>query len=159
MIKRSLNRGQAMVELAFMLPVFIVLILGIVDFGRAFHCYSVLNSQCVSASREASKRNMQLIARGVYTSTTHVVDVSTSNRPIFDAFWRHKSPIMSQADFTPGEPNGYKIVGVGTNAEKVTVTATFNMNLYTPLVGSLIGSANGDGKLTITAEAKDVQKE
>ena len=48
---RDRNRGQTLVELALVLPVFILLIAGIFDFGRAIYGYNTV----LNASREAAR--------------------------------------------------------------------------------------------------------
>ena len=45
------KRGQAMVEFALVLPIFIVLLMGIMEFGLLFHQYLVVTS----ASREGAR--------------------------------------------------------------------------------------------------------
>lgn len=46
---RRKQRGQSLVEVAFVLPILLVLLLGIFDFGRAIYAYNALSN----ASREA----------------------------------------------------------------------------------------------------------
>lgn len=48
------QRGQAMVEFAFILPLFIFLLFGIIYFGMAFSDYIALNNVARSSAREAS---------------------------------------------------------------------------------------------------------
>ncbi len=53
-MKRSLfknQRGQAMVELALVLPILILLLMGVVELGRIFHSYLVITN----ASREGAR--------------------------------------------------------------------------------------------------------
>lgn len=51
-MKRRPERGQTLVEFAIVLPVFILILVGIFDFGRAIYAYhTVLN-----ASREAARQ-------------------------------------------------------------------------------------------------------
>lgn len=45
------QRGQALVELALVLPVLLVLFMGTVEFGRIFHSYLVITN----ASREGAR--------------------------------------------------------------------------------------------------------
>lgn len=48
---RKLNRGQAMVEFVYALPILLLLISGVVEFGRLMAVHSMINS----ASREAAR--------------------------------------------------------------------------------------------------------
>lgn len=52
-IRRALKkrRGQAMVEFAMVLPIFILLVMGIMEFGLLFHEYMVVTA----ASREGAR--------------------------------------------------------------------------------------------------------
>ena len=49
---RGDRRGQSLVEFALVLPLFIIILVGIFDFGRAIFAYSTLNN----ASREAARQ-------------------------------------------------------------------------------------------------------
>ncbi len=49
---RGDRRGQSLVEFALVLPLFIIILVGIFDFGRAVFAYSTLNN----ASREAARQ-------------------------------------------------------------------------------------------------------
>lgn len=49
--KRTINRGQDLVEFAITLPIFMILVFGIIDLGRAAYYYSTLQN----ASREAAR--------------------------------------------------------------------------------------------------------
>lgn len=51
-VRRATRRGAAMVEMAMVLPVFTVLLLGIVEFGRAFMVYEMV----VAAAREGARK-------------------------------------------------------------------------------------------------------
>jgi Flp pilus assembly protein TadG len=48
------EKGQSLVEFALVLPVLIFLLLGIVDFGRAFHAYLTIDHAGREAARAAS---------------------------------------------------------------------------------------------------------
>ena len=45
------NRGQAIVELAILLPVLLLIIMGILEFGRVFNSYMIISH----ASREGAR--------------------------------------------------------------------------------------------------------
>ncbi|HBV98145.1 MAG: hypothetical protein JL50_00440 [Peptococcaceae bacterium BICA1-7] len=45
------DRGQAMVELALVLPILLVLFMGVIEFGRVYHSYLVITN----ASREGAR--------------------------------------------------------------------------------------------------------
>lgn len=145
-MKRN-RKGQAVVELSLVLPIFILVILGIFDFGRALHCWSSLNHQCVQAARAAAKRTNQLVARNLYLSTTH-----TSLSDVQKIFWDARSPIMDTKEY---EGPDWANSGVGGSAKEVTVSAKFKLNLLTPFLSSLAGSHGQNGKLILSASATE----
>ena len=144
-MKNTNSRGQAMVELALVLPLFLIVVLGIIDFGINLHVWATLNQQCVQAARAGTKRINQLVARDMFTPSTHapLSDVET-------AFWHYRSPLMPAANY-----QNITFDGVSSFSQTVTVRAQFNATLYTPFLGSMVGSENGDGKLTLTAVASE----
>ena len=148
-MKKSSNRkGQAVVELSLVLPIFLLVIIGIFDFGRALHCWSSLNHQCVQAARVASKRSNQLVARNLYLSTTH-----TSLAEVQNVFWKARSPIMNQSDY---DNINWSATGIGANSDTVTVSASFNLSLMTPLISKMISNGSTrDGCIKISASATE----
>ncbi len=140
---RNRKHGQQLVEMALTLPIFIMVVIGIVDFGRALHCWSNLNYQCMQAARAATKRIHPLIARNVFSKDTH-----PALEVVQQAFWKNRSPMMPEADYS-----NLVFTGVGNSDQKVEVKASFNMSLMTPLIASVVGGSNRDGAITINALA------
>ena len=150
---RKNRKGQAVVELSLVLPIFLLVIIGIFDFGRALHCWSSLNHQCVQAARAASKRSNQLVARNLFLSTTH-----TSLADVQKIFWSSKSPIMGQDDYDSIDwsATGIGATGIGANTDTVTVSASFNLTLMTPLISKMISNGSTkDGCIKISASATE----
>jgi hypothetical protein len=145
MLKNKVRKGQAIVEMALVLPIFIFLLIGIFDFGRALHAWSNLNYQCMQAARAATRRINPLLARNVISPTTH-----PNLNEVQTAFWKFRSPLMPQDSFT-----NLSFSGVGNNSPTVEIKASFNLTLYTPLVGALVGGSNKQGALTIHASARE----
>lgn len=50
------QKGSAIVEMALVLPILIVLVFGIIDFGRVFHAYLTIDHAGREAARMASVR-------------------------------------------------------------------------------------------------------
>jgi hypothetical protein len=144
-MKNSRKKGQGVVELALVLPIFLFVIIGIVDFGRALHSWACLNYQCVQAARAATKRIHPLIGANMFTADTH-----TAESEVTEMFWKYRSPMMAPDDFS-----GPLYSGVGTGAETVTVSASFNLSLMTPVIGKLVGGSSKDGAITISASASE----
>jgi len=147
------SRGQAVVEMALVLPIFIFVIVGIFDFGRALHSWSTLNFQCTKAARLAAKRLSPLIARNLYTPETHTpLGQQEDIYGVHDEFWKYRSPAMAAADYD------VTFDGVGTDARNVTISATYRLNMITPFLGALVGGSNSDGAIVLSASVT-VEKE
>lgn len=142
---KTRKKGQSTVEFALVLPLVLVLFLGVIDMGITFHIWSSLNQQCSLAAKSASKRIFQLVARNVFSSTTHesLANVQTT-------FWFYRSPLMPTTSY-----KNVTFDGVGTTQTQVTISADFELSLYTPLIGSLVGGTSKDGKLTLHASASE----
>lgn len=146
MYKLRKKSGQATVEMALVLPLFLFTLIGIFDFGRVMHAWGTLNYQCIQAARAATKRIQPLVARDMFTSTTHTPEDSVKK-----VFWRFRSPIMTENNYSAIEFSGVGAYGI----ETVEVKASFDFSPITPLLGSLIGSGSKPGTITIHAVAKE----
>jgi len=78
---RDGERGQALVEMALVLPLFLVLVLGIVDFGRAYQQHITVSG----AAREGARLGVtgapasEIIARAAAAAGDLPVTVEVSN--------------------------------------------------------------------------------
>lgn len=86
------SKGQALVELALILPVLLMLILGVVEFGRAFYMKNTLVNAVRGAARKAAVSNS-------WTSST-IRFWTYSSVP---ASWRNPS-VISLAQSNPATP-------------------------------------------------------
>ena len=74
-MKRLKNeKGQAMVEFALLLPILLILLMGIIDFGWLFYNQLALNNSCREGARFAvvntgKQDNVQLITDKVFSVT------------------------------------------------------------------------------------------
>lgn len=138
--------GQATVEMALVLPLFLFTLIGIFDFGRAMHIWTTLNYQCIQAARTATKRIYPLVARDMFTSSTHAPVDSVRT-----VFWKFRSPMMAESDYSTVELSGVGVNGLDT----VEVKAAFNFSPITPLLGSILGGDAKPGAITIHASARE----
>ncbi|WP_053367498.1 TadE/TadG family type IV pilus assembly protein [Bacillus sp. FJAT-27245] len=109
------ERGQSMVETALVLPLLMMLLFGIVDFGRAFHAYLTLDHAGREAARLASIGSEDTIIRNKINSSVAGLDTSKLTITI--------SPVNKT-----NRPSG-------TDA---TIKLSYNIDLITPLLGSAI---------------------
>lgn len=137
------RKGQSLVEFALVLPIFIFMILGIFDFARLFHVWTNLNYQCSRAARLASRRINPMVARSVNNQNTH-----TPSEAVEREFWRLRSPLMPEANF-----RNVTFEGLGGQSDSVRVSASFSINLFTPLARPLVGAVRGEPEFTLSAAA------
>lgn len=125
--RRAMNRlvgrhrqegGVALVEFAMVLPLLLVLVFGIVDFGRAFQTWITLTNAAREGARLGTVSQDVQAVRQRCESTAGVSGVSCS---------------------VSGLP--------GITGQDVTVTARFTLRFITP-VGALISLIGGQGMRT-----------
>jgi Flp pilus assembly protein TadG len=109
--------GVALVEFAFVLPILLVLAMGMLDFGRAFHTKSLLDQ----AAREGAR-----------------VAVVTSPDP--DIVTDRVNEVLASGGITPTS-----VTVVGPDAEHmVTVTVSATFTFITPGIFALVGGSYGN---------------
>lgn len=113
------DSGQAMVEFALVLPILLILVLGIFEFGRAWNAYQVLTD----AAREGAR--VAVVADGTNTATAS----DTVTKTVRNALGR-ASLIPDSARIT--FPTGLK-TGTGQLAT-VNVTYPYNFTFLGPLL-------------------------
>jgi len=121
--------GAALIEVAFVLPILLVLAMGMLDFGRAFHTKSLLDQ----AAREGAR-------------------VAVITTPDLDSVTSRVNAILAPAGVAA---NTITVTGpdAGTFLDHVTVTATFTF--VTPGIFALVG---GDYGNTITMSSQCVMR-
>lgn len=108
------GRGQALVELALVLPLLILLLFGTMEFGRIFHSYLAL----ANASREGARAG--IVGADDAGIRTKVKDVAASLE-LED----------SQIDITPGQDSRSRGV-------PLTIQVDYQVNLLTPVLNIII---------------------
>jgi len=104
------RRGQALVELALILPLLILLLMGTIEFGRIFHSYLIITN----ASREGARAG---IIGKTDTEIRTLVKEVTASLEIPD----------SQISITPEQSSR-------TRGVPITVSVNYSVNLITPLL-------------------------
>ena len=110
------QKGQAMVEMALLLPILLLLFMGIFEFGRVMNAYLVVNN----AAREGAGS----IALG--GTTTQIVDSVES------AFSSLDTTRMTVA-ISPDE-------GSRDRGDMMLVTVSYDIDLVTPIVSVLLSN-------------------
>ena len=114
---RNPQAGVALIEAAFVLPLLLVLAMGMLDFGRAFHTKSVLDQ----AAREGAR-----------------IAVVTS--PDLDLVTDKVNAVLASSGVTA---SSVTVVGPDP-AHMVTVTVTTTFSFITPGVFALVGGGYGN---------------
>jgi Flp pilus assembly protein TadG len=141
------DRGQTLVEFALILPIFVLLLVGIFDFGRAIYAYNTISN----AAREA-------VRVAIVDQSCNVIGTEAQNRAGLGITWAPTvaqpcgpstsdisirflnadgtTPAGSdrclQPDATPGVPFGCL----------VQVTVRYRYNAATPIISNLVGTLN-----------------
>ena len=124
--KRRLSRGQSVVEFALMLPIFLLLIFGGIDFGRVFLGWINLNNTARIAANYAASNAVEL-------NSGDPVAVATYNKLVTD-----DATATNCTPPTPLPPPTYAPdTALGSNA---TVTVTCSFRIFTPIISSILGN-------------------
>jgi len=110
------RKGQAMVETALILPIVILILAGIMDFGLLFNNYLIINN----ASREGAR----YAAVGA-TDTQITNDIKTMTSTLD----------QSKVKITISPSGATRKTG-----EEVTVTIEYDNNLITPIISSIVSN-------------------
>jgi Flp pilus assembly protein TadG len=126
--KRRFNRdqrGQALVEFALVLPILLILLLGIIDFARAWNVYQVLTDAGREGAREA------VVANGLDVAEVQTIVITAASRAGIG---------LSTGDVTValGEDRG----------DPTTVTVSYSHPLR--YVGWALGLFGSDGNIPMT---------
>lgn len=114
------KKGQAAVEIALMLPILVLLLCGITDFGRILFAANNINMVSQEAARYASFNH-----KNSDVTTLAMNNCSLSNK-------EEKLHISFQPDGSDAPRTS------GTN---VTVTISYDVDYITPLMQSIIGGS------------------
>ena len=69
------SKGQTIVETAIILPILLVLVLGIIEFGRAMYVKNTLNNAARAGARAA-------VVLRLYNATTNLTGLQTTPNPV-----------------------------------------------------------------------------
>jgi hypothetical protein len=164
---RGSQRSQAMVEFAIVAPILLLLLFGIVDFGRVIYIYVTLN-QAVHEGARTAIRDSALLPTNADVETSvkvHAVDVSLAN-PCPNGPVTSAAPPSNQGWIYITEPNPPATVetlsptlqnapggqmwnfGNGTcsaanpahDHAPIQITIRYNFAPFTPLIRQLTGN-------------------
>jgi Flp pilus assembly protein TadG len=152
--------GGAAVEFALVLPVLLLMVMGILDFGRALNIHHVVTD----ASREAARRAVVrdgLEGADKLAAVTAAVNIrlaSVGLGPVTVQGTPHSSPCPTSGEWVPpvASPTAITVAGCGwggaTNTQaRVLIRAPFPFSLLTPVM-RLAAPGTGGGPVTLRAD-------
>lgn len=108
------RNGQALVEMAFILPILLLILMGIVEFGRIFNAYLIVTNASREGARYAS----------VHSSDTQIESAISNLTPTLE---QDKLSIT----ITPSE-------GSRTSGNAVEVRIDYDIDIIAPLISAMI---------------------
>jgi Flp pilus assembly protein TadG len=142
MLRHRDDRGQALVEFALILPIFILLLVGLFDFGRAIYAFNTINQAARVAARLAivDQTEAHLQAIGASSAASLGID---EDEVVVD--FRDRT--------TPDIPGSCTaaVDGDNNNTDGIVlclavVTVPYQYQAATPLIGSLVGTIFMEGE-------------
>lgn len=124
---RRRTRGQALVEFALIIPIFLLVVVGLFDMGRAVFAYNAV----ANAAREATRLAIvdQTVANIQAKAAKHSIGLGIAPGSVQVQFLN--------ADLTTTAPCNATPVPVGCIAQ---VKVTYQYNAATPIIGNLVGT-------------------
>lgn len=119
---RKKERGQSLVEAALILPVLIMIMLGLLDLGRAYYSLVVLNDAADEGASYAAIRPNDVAGIQARSASASALLVTIETDDV--------SVTYAPGGTVPGQP--------------ITVTVTVEMVIYTPFVGALVSGNSLD---------------
>ncbi|MCX8131880.1 MAG: pilus assembly protein [Clostridia bacterium] len=113
-LKRKKQGGQSVVETALVLPIIIVILMGIIDFGLLFNNYLIMSNASREAARSAAVGLTDVQIRVVVTNLTVSLQQTKLRTTIY-----------------PSE-------SIRKKGDEVSVTIEYENMLLTPIIGSII---------------------
>lgn len=127
------QRGQALVELALVIPLIMTLLLGIVEFGRIYTAQLTLNNAVRAGARAASVGDDDVSINNQVTNICLTNSLTSAELTINDI-----TPAFSSRKM----------------GDTVSVSADYKVNLVVPIIKQIIDTVDGtaDGKFKVSAE-------
>ncbi len=119
---REKEKGQSIVEMAFLLPILVLLLVVVVDAARAFDAYIVLTN----ATREGARY-------GSFVGQDSSVTVAAVQQVVVDDVQGSGTNLTRMEDFSA---SNVAVDGLFITSTAVTVTATYDFDLY---FGGIVG--------------------
>jgi Flp pilus assembly protein TadG len=123
------DSGEALLEMALVLPILLVLSMGMLDFGRAFHAKSAIDQ----AAREGAR----------VAVLTQPPDAAAAQARVAD--------VLSANGIVGAPPATVSAVDPATNT--ITVTVTYSFKFVTPGLFQLVGASALGNDIAMTGKS------
>ncbi|GAB3544785.1 hypothetical protein GCM10027404_02080 [Arthrobacter tumbae] len=121
-MKPSNDRGAVAVEMALLLPVLILLLFGIMEFGRAYNAQVTLTNAARDGARAMAITNDPIKARAAAASAASTL-----------------RPLLTTSNFTPAPTPCSPTV----SGESTTFTISYSLNTLTGIAGPFTMTGKG----------------
>lgn len=140
--RQDRSRGQAAVEFALLVPIFVLLLVGIFDLGRGVYAWSTLNN----AAREGARQGIvdQTVTHIRDRAATHSVALGLTSADV-DVVFRNKTDTGPCTQLTNIETNDDAFA----NTCLVRVTVNYDYAAATPIIGNIVGAFAMTGESTM----------
>lgn len=125
-LRRRRGRGQALVEFALVIPIFLLLIFGLVDLGRAVFA----NNSLAEAARD-----------GARYGSVQARSYSVASRGLVEDY------VLGRLEAVPGAtvtvtcvPKRADIGCSGSGDDYLVVTTEADLEMITPIIGQIVGT-------------------
>jgi Flp pilus assembly protein TadG len=127
--RRQRGRGQALVEFALVLPIFLMLLLGVFDLGRMIYMY---NGVAEAARELARVTSVHPGTPGALGSTTNTAAVLAAQKALV--------PSLGNPTFTCVDIDGSSVTDTCVAGMQVKVVIQAPFSPVTPVVSLLVGT-------------------
>lgn len=144
---RGRSRGQALVEFALVVPLFLLMLFAIVDFSRYVYSNNSLNE----VAREAARQGTVALRPALCNGLTRTICVQTLVKSRVTAVAIKLSDVTVSCQRLNSSGALIACPATWQANDLVTVTIQTNLGLITPLIGQFVGQAPMTGVAKVTA--------
>ncbi|WP_373427948.1 TadE/TadG family type IV pilus assembly protein [Arthrobacter globiformis] len=128
-MRRASERGAVAVEFALLAPVLIMLLLGTMEFSRAYNVQTTLTNAAREGARAMAINNNETVALTATTNAAGALNPKLSNSNLTFAFQTSPQTTPAPTSCTPGS--------------QVTLTVTYSLSTITGIAGPFAMTAKG----------------
>lgn len=134
--KRANWRGQSLAEFALVLPIFLLIVIGIFDLGRAVFS----NTTLTNAAREGARLAIvnQNVASIRARTANQAVSLGLTSADVVVHYYLDDGSIPVTDNPLPSDDAGCSVMPIPLDCV-VVVRASYHWSAITPVIGSLVG--------------------